>query len=209
MGGDRWRARAIPGCTAESRCSRRRARSRSATSTRISISPVASKRTPLSISGYSVITTGDCRKTMSGRWSACCSNGRTGESAGRRRESAAGGHGIARSATCTTTSPGSSIRAASDGRNFPLTCGAGGLLRLDGLFEERFAPARLVGKDPRCLSQFWLIAAFRFLVRNNPAEVRVDDKDRVAARAPQFELAFQLGHTDYSSGWLISLHSPR
>ena len=47
--GDRSRGRAIRACTAAGRCSRRRGRSRSATSIRTSISPAASPATPSSI----------------------------------------------------------------------------------------------------------------------------------------------------------------
>ena len=47
--GDRWRVRATPACTAASRCSRRRARWRSATSSRTSTSPAASRPTRSSI----------------------------------------------------------------------------------------------------------------------------------------------------------------
>ena len=69
--GARSRGRAIPDCMGASRSSRRRARSRSATSSRTSISRAASKATASSICGCWAITTGGCRRRMSGRSSSC------------------------------------------------------------------------------------------------------------------------------------------
>src|SRR6476646_3319238 len=77
------------------------------------------------------------------------------------------------------------------------------LLRLDGLLEQRLAPACLLGENARRFGQLWLVTSLRFLVRDDPPEVRVDNQDCVTARTLELELAFQLRHARYCSWWLV------
>src|SRR5258705_8053692 len=77
------------------------------------------------------------------------------------------------------------------------------LLGFDRLFEERFAPPRLIGENARGLVQLRLVAALQFLMRDDPPEIGVHDEQRAAARTLHFDLAFQLGHTRYSSRSLV------
>ena len=68
------------------------------------------------------------------------------------------------------------------------------LLRFDGLIEQRVTPRRFLSQDALRIGELGLVAALRLLMRHDAPEVRVDDKDCIAARTPDFDLALQLGH---------------
>ena len=77
--------------------------------------------------------------------------------------------------------------------------------RVRGVSYERLTgpvAARLFCEDPRRFGQLRFVTSFGLLVRDDSPEIRVHDQDCVAAGTLELELAFQLGHTDYSSCWL-------
>src|SRR5207249_4133323 len=68
------------------------------------------------------------------------------------------------------------------------------LLRVDGLFEDGFAPRRLIGENPLRFAQLRFVAVLRFLVRDDASEVLVEDQRRLTAGTSQLELRMQFGH---------------
>ena len=89
---------------------------------------------------------------------------------------------------------GSSLACFSASSNRRDSASSARLLGLDRLLEQRLAPRRFGGEDALRIVQFRLVAALGLAVRDDAAEVRVDDQQRAAAGAVQLDLALQLRH---------------
>src|SRR5262249_54825924 len=68
------------------------------------------------------------------------------------------------------------------------------LLRIHRLLKDSFPPRGFLSNDPLRIAQFRFVAAFRFRMRDDAAEIQIDDQGRVAARTRNFEFRLQPCH---------------
>lgn len=62
------------------------------------------------------------------------------------------------------------------------------LLRVNGLLKNRLPASRLFGEDALRVAQFRLVATFGFVMGDHSSEIEVDDENRLATGAGDFEL---------------------